>query len=57
MSIVANDLYTLMQRQNNVNDPDKMHMDFTTFKFRSSEGWLKRTIDYIFLYQNQWFKK
>ena len=54
MKGISDDLYTVMQRQNNINDPTKMHPEFTTVKYRESEGWVKRTIDYISLYQNQY---
>lgn len=57
MKGLADDLYTIMQKQNNINDPSKMHPEFTTFKYRASEGWVKRTIDYIFLYHNQYTMK
>lgn len=45
------DLYTIKQKQEDVdqftNGPE--HPEFTTFKFRENEGWVKRTIDYIFM--------
>ena len=30
---------------------------FTTFKYREKEGWKKRTIDYIFMADNDYYKK
>ena len=32
------------------------HSEFTTLKFRKKEGWVKRTIDYIFIAKNNYFK-
>ena len=34
----------------------KKYHDFTTFKYRKKEGYVKRTIDYIFLAKNNWYK-
>lgn len=34
----------------------ELHPAFTTFKFRAKEGWVKRTIDYIFMAQNDYYK-
>ena len=31
--------------------------DFTTFKYRKKEGWVKRTIDYIFIAKNDYFNE
>ena len=30
---------------------------FTTFKFREKEGWVKRTIDYIYVAKNDYYNK
>jgi len=33
-----------------------MHPKFTTFKYRKKEGWVKRTIDYIFMAKNEFYE-
>jgi len=46
------DLYSLIKlKPSNVHHPP-----FTTFKYRKKEGWVKRTIDYIFMQKNNFFK-
>ena len=34
----------------------ELHPALTTYKFRAKEGWVKRTIDYIFMAQNDYYK-
>jgi hypothetical protein len=36
---------------------DKAYPQFTTFKYRKAENWVKRTIDYIFMAQNEYTNK
>jgi len=48
MNSKYDDLYSLIS-----NEGEK-HPAFTTFKYREKEGWVKRTIDYIFLLKNKY---
>ena len=32
------------------------HPQFTTFKHRAKEGYVRHTIDYVFVLKNEWFK-
>lgn len=52
------DLYSIMQLENDSQSPpEKQHPAFTTFKYTAEEGWVKRTIDYIFIAKNDWFEE
>ena len=33
----------------------KHHPNFTTFKYRKKEGWIKKTVDYIFMCTNEYY--
>ena len=47
------DLYSLVTINKKQNE---YHQPFTTFKYRKKEGWIKRTIDYIFIQKNNYYK-
>lgn len=47
------DMYSLTMQQEGVTGSRKQHPEFTTYKYRAKEGWVKRTIDYIFMAKNQ----
>jgi len=51
------DLYSVMQEQAGETSPEKQHPALTTFKYREKEGWVKRTVDYIFIAKNRYFNK
>ncbi len=54
------DLYQIMQIQNrekNVFMLSELHPALTTFKYTAKEGWVKRTIDYIFMAQNDYYQR
>ena len=44
-----------MQEQDGEIDPEKQHPAFTTFKYTDKEGWIKRTVDYMFIAKNDYF--
>ena len=56
------DLYKYWDRYPGFNDQYKefnkdLHSKLTTYKYRAKDkGWVKRTIDYIFLKQNEWYR-
>ena len=47
------DVYSLVKSK----PRDQNHPKFTTYKYRQKEGWVKRTIDYIFVLNNSMFYK
>jgi len=52
------DLYQMMQiqkREKDVFTYSELHPALTTFKYREKEGWVKRTIDYIFMARNDYY--
>ena len=51
------DLYTLKKIQEKTLKKNQIenYPAFTTFKFRDEEGYVKRTIDYMFLAENNYF--
>jgi len=48
------DLYTVIHKDLPLLEQED-HPNFTTFKYRKKEGWVKRTIDYIFIAKNNYF--
>jgi len=46
-----------MKHQEGDKTPEKQHPAFTTFKYRKNEGWVKKTVDYIFISKNEYMKK
>jgi hypothetical protein len=57
MNSAFQDLYSIMKHQEGDKTPEKQHPAFTTFKYRKNEGWVKKTVDYIFIGKNQYMKK
>jgi len=53
MKSAFTDLYSLAQGP----VAEREHPAFTTFKFHAQEGWVKRTVDYIFIAKNDYYKK
>ena len=51
MSIYFSDLYSEIAEELKLDE----HMPFTTFKYRQNEGWVKRTIDYMFIARNDYY--
>lgn len=52
------DLYHSMRIQCEETDPETLNPKFTTFKYREKDkGWVKRTIDYIFMAKNEYYNK
>ena len=49
------DLYSRMKAQTDSTseEPSENHQPFTTFKYRTETGYVKRTIDYMFLSNNK----
>jgi len=55
MNSAFSDLYHSMRIQCEETDAETMNPKFTTFKYREKEGWVKRTIDYIFMAKNDYY--
>ena len=53
------DFYTMtkIQQKTLSKTVSENYPPFTTFKFRDAEGYVKRTIDYFFLAENEFQKK
>ena len=53
------DLYTqVMLQMSHISKTDQEnHQNFTTFKYRNESGFVKRTIDYMFLADNDFYQK
>ena len=50
---------TINHNDTQINPPEgSEHPQLTTWKFRAKDGgWVRHTIDYIFIAKNRWFKK
>ena len=52
------DLYSIVKVQSKQFSEDhlKNHQSFTTYKFREESGFVKRTIDYMFFAENEYYQ-